>query len=148
MGKGGSMRSMLPMIGLSESAPEMKVLDAWLEKLNKCKSEQLTSATVCLSKNYKGKMCNLSLQFFKERINKKENDKKIEDICKIARRNPATCGPPCCNHFAKKRLDFRRCKNTYKKCMADHSKMLTECVLERTKCYAIVRTADVTKETV
>jgi len=80
--------------------------------------------------------------------NKKENDKKIEDICKIARRNPATCGPPCCNHSAKKRLDFRRCKNTYKKCMADHSKMLTECVLERTKCYAIVRTADVTKETV
>merc|ERR1712100_543794 len=56
--KGGSLRSMLPMIGLSESAPEMKVIDAWLEKLNKCKSEQLTSATVCLSKNYKGKMCN------------------------------------------------------------------------------------------
>merc|ERR1712100_753917 len=45
-------------IGLSESAPEMKVIDAWLEKLDKCKSEQLTSATVCLSKNYKGKMCN------------------------------------------------------------------------------------------
>ena len=79
--------------------------------------------------------------------NKKENDKKIEDICKIARRNPATCGPPCCNHSAKKRLDFRRCKNTYKKCMAG-DQTHTECVLERAKCYAIVRTADVTKETV
>merc|ERR1712072_1309317 len=56
--KGGAFRNMLPMIGLSESAPEMKVIDAWLEKLDKCKSEQLTSATVCLSKNYKGKMCN------------------------------------------------------------------------------------------
>ena len=56
------------MIGLSESAPEMKVIDAWLEKLNKCKSEQLTSATVCLSKNYKGKMCNPGLHFFKERM--------------------------------------------------------------------------------
>ena len=66
--KGGSLRSMLPMIGLSESAPEMKVIDAWLEKLNKCKSEQLTSATVCLSKNYKGKMCNPGLHFFKERM--------------------------------------------------------------------------------
>merc|ERR1712167_480475 len=66
--KGGSLRSMLPMIGLSESTPEMKVIDAWLEKLNKCKSEQSTSATVCLSKNYKGKMCNLGLHFFKERM--------------------------------------------------------------------------------
>jgi hypothetical protein len=66
--KGGSLRSMLPMIGLSESAPEMKVIDAWLEKLNKCKSEQLTSATVCLSKNYEGKMCNPGLHFFRERM--------------------------------------------------------------------------------
>merc|ERR1712178_464923 len=42
--KGGSLRSMLPMIGLSESAPEMKVIDAWLEKLNKCKSEYVKCA--------------------------------------------------------------------------------------------------------
>merc|ERR1711981_702721 len=78
--KGGSLRSMLPMIGLSESAPEMKVIDAWLEKLNKCKSEQLTSATVCLSKNYKGKMCNpdepKTIEEPKEEKPKEENPKE------------------------------------------------------------------------
>merc|ERR1711981_1128716 len=59
--KGGSMRSMLPMIGLSEGAPELKVIDAWLEKLNKCDSKYVTNAEVCLSKNYKGAACNPSV---------------------------------------------------------------------------------------
>ena len=56
--KGGSLRSMLPMIGLSESAPEMKVIDAWLEKLDKCNSEYITDAKVCLSAKYTGAPCN------------------------------------------------------------------------------------------
>eukprot|EP00942_MAST-04A_sp_MAST-4A-sp1_P008781 g8781.t1 len=50
--KGGSMRGMLPMIGLSESDPFMKVIDAWLEKLDKCNSEYVTDAKVCLSAKY------------------------------------------------------------------------------------------------
>merc|ERR1712054_707934 len=88
--KGGRLRSMLPMIGLSESAPEMKVIDAWLEKLNECKSEQLTSATVCLSKNYKGKMCNpdepKTIEEPKEEEPKEENQKIIPSKkCKTIR---------------------------------------------------------------
>ena len=59
--KGGSMRSMLPMIGLSEGAPELKVIDAWLEKLNKCDSEYVTNAKVCLSADYAGAACNPSV---------------------------------------------------------------------------------------
>ena len=59
--KGGSLRSMLPMIGLSEGAPELKVIDAWLEKLNKCDSEYVTNAKVCLSADYAGAACNPSV---------------------------------------------------------------------------------------
>merc|ERR1712178_257037 len=59
--KGGSMRSMLPMIGLSEGAPELKVIDAWLEKLDKCDSEYVTNAKVCLSADYAGAACNPSV---------------------------------------------------------------------------------------
>ena len=56
--KGGSMRGMLPMIGLSESDPFMKVIDAWLEKLDKYNSEYVTDAKVCLSAKYTGAPCN------------------------------------------------------------------------------------------
>jgi hypothetical protein len=56
--KGGSMRGMLPMVGLSEGAPFMKVIDAWLEKLDKCNSEYVTDAKVCLSAKYTGAPCN------------------------------------------------------------------------------------------
>merc|ERR1711981_1504862 len=59
--KGGNMRSMLPMIGLSEGAPELKVIDAWLEKLNKCDSKYVTNAKVCLSADYAGAACNPSV---------------------------------------------------------------------------------------
>merc|ERR1712139_665060 len=49
------------MIGLSEGAPELKVIDAWLEKLDKCRSEYVTNAKVCLSADYAGAACNPSV---------------------------------------------------------------------------------------
>ena len=37
--KGGSLRSMIGMVGLTEGSSDLKVIDAWINKLEKCESE-------------------------------------------------------------------------------------------------------------
>ena len=56
--KGGSLRSMIGMVGLTEGSSDLKVIDAWVNKLEKCESEDVTSSSHCLSPAYKGADCN------------------------------------------------------------------------------------------
>merc|ERR1712178_368140 len=58
--KGGSLRSMIGMVGLTEGSSDLKVIDAWVNKLEKCESEDVTSSSHCLSPAYKGADCNPS----------------------------------------------------------------------------------------
>ena len=55
--KGGSLRSMIGMVGLTEGSSDLKVIDAWISKLEKCESEDVTSSSHCLSPAYKGADC-------------------------------------------------------------------------------------------
>ena len=41
--KGGSLRSMIGMVGLTGSS-DLNVIDAWINKLEKCESEDVTSS--------------------------------------------------------------------------------------------------------
>ena len=45
--KGGSLRSMIGMVGLTEGSSDLKVIDAWVNKLEKCESEDVTSSSHC-----------------------------------------------------------------------------------------------------
>ena len=56
--KGGSLRSMIGMVGLTEGSSDLKVIDAWINKLEKCESDDVTSSSHCLSPAYKGADCN------------------------------------------------------------------------------------------
>ena len=56
--KGGSLRSMIGIVGLTEGSSDLKVIDAWVNKLEKCESEDVTSSSHCLSPAYKGADCN------------------------------------------------------------------------------------------
>merc|ERR1711907_929296 len=56
--KGGSLRSMIGTGGLTEGSSDLKVIDAWVNKLEKCESEDVTSSSHCLSPAYKGADCN------------------------------------------------------------------------------------------
>ena len=56
--KGGSLRSMIGMVGLTEGSSDLKVIDAWISKLEKCESDDVTSSSHCLSPAYKGADCN------------------------------------------------------------------------------------------
>ena len=55
--KGGSLRSMIGMVGLTEGSSDLNVIDAWISKLEKCESEDVTSSSHCLSPAYKGADC-------------------------------------------------------------------------------------------
>merc|ERR1711871_162326 len=55
--KGGSLRSMIGMVGLTEGSSDLNVIDAWINKLEKCESEDVTSSDHCLSAEYKGADC-------------------------------------------------------------------------------------------
>ena len=55
--KGGSLRSMIGMVGLTEGSSDLNVIDAWINKLEKCESEDVTSSDHCLSPEYKGADC-------------------------------------------------------------------------------------------
>ena len=57
MVKGGSLRSMIGMVGLTEGSSDLNVIDAWINKLEKCESEDVTSSDHCLSPEYKGADC-------------------------------------------------------------------------------------------
>ena len=70
--KGGSLRSMLPMIGLTEGSSEVRVIDAWLNKLDKCNSDDLSSSCNCLSSKYTGSACEPRKQV----LDKKKEDEK------------------------------------------------------------------------
>merc|ERR1711981_538568 len=55
---GGSFRSMIGMVGLSEGSPAMKMLDAWVGKMSKCESPLLSKSNdVCLTSDYNKKAC-------------------------------------------------------------------------------------------
>merc|ERR1711871_1156544 len=49
---------MIGMVGLTEGSSDLKVIDAWVNKLEKCESEDVTSSSHCLSPAYKGADCN------------------------------------------------------------------------------------------
>merc|ERR1711907_633648 len=81
--KGGSLRSMLPMIGLTEGSPEVRVIDAWLNKLDKCNSDDLSSSSNCLSSKYTGSACEPRKQVLdkkkeEEKETKKEDEKETK----------------------------------------------------------------------
>merc|ERR1711968_13841 len=74
--KGGSLRSMLPMIGLTEGSSEVRVIDAWLNKLEKCNTDDLSSSSNCLSSTYTGSACKPGKQVFDETKQKEKETKK------------------------------------------------------------------------
>merc|ERR1711871_766757 len=77
--KGGSLRSMLPMIGLTEGSPEVRVIDAWLNKLDKCNSDDLSSSSNCLSSKYTGSACEPRKQVLDEKKEEEKETKKEEE---------------------------------------------------------------------
>merc|ERR1711871_1336625 len=76
--KGGSLRSMLPMIGLTEGSSEVRVIDAWLNKLEKCNTDDLSSSSNCLSSTYTGSACKPGKQVFDETKQEEKEPKKEE----------------------------------------------------------------------
>merc|ERR1712178_33674 len=76
--KGGSLRSMLPMIGLTEGSSEARVIDAWLNKLEKCNTDDLSSSSNCLSSTYTGSACKPGKQVFDETKKEEKEPKKEE----------------------------------------------------------------------
>merc|ERR1711871_1266497 len=76
--KGGSLRSMLPMIGLTEGSSEVRVIDAWLNKLEKCNTDDLSSSSNCLSSTYTGSACKPGKQVFDETKKEEKEPKKKE----------------------------------------------------------------------
>merc|ERR1711907_676022 len=76
--KGGSLRSMLPMIGLTEGSSEVRVIDAWLNKLEKCNTDDLSSSSNCLSSTYTGSACKPGKQVFDETKKEEKEPKKEE----------------------------------------------------------------------
>merc|ERR1711871_1431595 len=76
--KGGALRATLPMIGLTEGSSEVRVIDAWLNKLEKCNSDDLSSSSNCLSSTYTGSACKPGKQVFDE-TKKEEKEPKKED---------------------------------------------------------------------
>merc|ERR1711871_86864 len=76
--KGGSLRSMLPMIGLTEGSSEVRVIDAWLNKLEKCNTDDLSSSSNCLSSTYTGSACKPGKQVFDETKQEEKETKKKE----------------------------------------------------------------------
>merc|ERR1719379_2396383 len=76
--KGGSLRSMLPMIGLTEGSSEVRVIDAWLNKLEKCNTDDLSSSSNCLSSTYTGSACKPGKQVFDETKREEKEPKKEE----------------------------------------------------------------------
>merc|ERR1711871_1663867 len=76
--KGGSLRSMLPMIGLTEGSSEVRVIDAWLNKLEKCNTDDFSSSSNCLSSTYTGSACKPGKQVFDETKKEEKEPKKEE----------------------------------------------------------------------
>merc|ERR1711907_416000 len=76
--KGGSLRSMLPMIGLTEGSSEVRVIDAWLNKMGKCNSDDLSSSSNCLSSKYTGSACEPRKQVL-DKKKEEEKETKKED---------------------------------------------------------------------
>merc|ERR1711871_271969 len=77
--KGGSLRSMLPMIGLTEGSSEVRVIDAWLNKLDKCNSDDLSSSSNCLSSKYTGSACEPRKQVLDEKKEEEKETKKEDE---------------------------------------------------------------------
>merc|ERR1711968_425545 len=76
--KGGALRATLPMIGLTEGSSEVRVIDAWLNKLEKCNSDDLSSSSNCLSSTYTGSACKPGKQVFDETKQEEKEPKKEE----------------------------------------------------------------------
>merc|ERR1719443_2185923 len=86
--KGGSLRSMLPMIGLTEGSSEVRVIDAWLNKLEKCNTDDLSSSSNCLSSTYTGSACKPGKQVFDETKQEEKEPKKEEKEPKKEEKEP------------------------------------------------------------
>merc|ERR1711968_299012 len=86
--KGGSLRSMLPMIGLTEGSSEVRVIDAWLNKLEKCNTDDLSSSSNCLSSTYTGSACKPGKQVFDETKKEEKEPKKEEKETKKEEKEP------------------------------------------------------------
>ena len=72
---GGSFRSMIGMVGLSEGSPAMKMLDAWVGKMSKCESPLLSKSNdVCLTSDYNKKACDPTSLPVKDDEPKKDDD--------------------------------------------------------------------------
>ena len=69
--KGGSLRSMIGMVGLTEGSSDLKVIDAWISKLEKCESEDVTSSSHCLSPAYKGADCDPTAEASSDGVKRK-----------------------------------------------------------------------------